>query len=156
MSFEKCKNYFKLVGLENRVQEFDVSSATVALAASALNCETDHIAKSLTFYGKNSPIMVVVSGKSRIDNHKFKEKFGVKANMLNYDDVLKLIGHVVGGVCPFCVNENVKVYLDVSLKKFNYVFPACGSSNSAVKLSINELEKHSSFIEWVDVCKEII
>ena len=153
MSFEKCKNYFKSVGLEDRVQEFNVSSATVELAAVALNCDEDKIAKSLTFYGKENPIMIVVSGKSRIDNRKFKETFGLKASMISFEDVPKLIGHNIGGVCPFCVNKEVKVYLDISLKKFDYVFPACGSSNSAVKLSINELEKHSSFIEWVDVCK---
>ena len=154
MSFEKVKNYFKSVGLSDRVQAFNVSSATVELAAVALNCEPDRIAKSLTFYGKENPLMVVVSGESRIDNHKFKETFGVKASMLKYEDVSNLIGHNVGGVCPFCLNEDVKVYLDVSLKKFDFVYPACGSSNSAVKLNIDELNKYSGNIKWVDVCKK--
>lgn len=154
MSFEKVKNYFKSVGLSDRVQAFNVSSATVELAAVALNCEPDRIAKSLTFYGKENPLMVVVSGESRIDNHKFKETFGVKASMLKYEDVSNLVGHNVGGVCPFCLNEDVKVYLDVSLKKFDFVYPACGSSNSAVKLNIDELNKYSGNIKWVDVCKK--
>ena len=155
MAFEKVREYFKSVGLEDRVRVFNVSSATVELASIALNCEPDRIAKSLTFGGKENPIMVVVSGESRIDNHKFKETFGVKATMIKFEDVLNLIGHEVGGVCPFCVKKNVKVYLDISLKKFDFVFPACGSDNSAVKLSIEELEKYSNCINWVDVCKEM-
>jgi len=155
MSFKNVENYFKNAGLIDRVQEFSVSSATVELAAIALNCEPDKIAKSLTFYGKENPIMIVISGNSRIDNHKFKERFEIKASMLKHEDVENLVGHNVGGVCPFCVKENVEVFLDVSLKKYDYVFPACGSDNSAVKLSCDELEKHSNCVEWVDVCKDL-
>ena len=153
MSFTKAKEYLKKYNLEDRIKEFPVSSATVALAAEAIKCTEDEIAKSLSFLLADEPILVIVSGASKIDNKKYKEEFKCKAKMIPAEDVEKLIGHGVGGVCPFGINDNVKVYLDVSLKKHQIVYPACGSSNSAVKLKINELEKVSNYLKWVDVCK---
>lgn len=153
MSIERVKNYFKGYGMEERIQEFDVSSATVELAAAALDCEPQRIAKSLSFLVDGHAVLVVAAGDARVDNHKYKEQFKTKAKMLSPDEAEGLIGHAVGGVCPFAVNEGVDVYLDVSLKRFTTVFPACGSSNSAIELTIPELEKYSGFIEWVDVCK---
>lgn len=153
MAIEKVKEYFKEFGIENRIQEFDVSSATVELAAQALNCEPCRIAKSLTFMLGDAPIMVIAAGDAKVDNAKYKAKFGAKAKMLKFDEVEPLIGHAVGGVCPFGINKGVKVYLDGSLKRFDTVFPACGSSNSAIELNITELEKYSGYTEWVDVCK---
>ena len=153
MSIEVVRRFFKSHGIENRVQEFDVSSATVELAAEALNCEPCRIAKTLSFMVDRRPVLVVAAGDAKIDNPKYKAQFGTKAKMLSPDQVLELIGHGVGGVCPFAVNEGVDIYLDISLKRFETVFPACGSSNSAIELTIEELEKYSSFIEWVDVCK---
>jgi len=153
MAIEKVKSYFKEYGMEERVQEFDVSSATVELAAAALHCEPQRIAKTLSFMVENQAILIVVAGDVKIDNPKYKAKFGKKAKMLSPDEVETVIGHAVGGVCPFAVNKGVKVYLDVSLKRFDTVFPACGSSNSAIELTIPELEKYSGYVEWVDVCK---
>ena len=153
MAIEKVKEYFKAFGIENRIREFDVSSATVELAAQALNCEPCRIAKSLTFMLGESPIMVIAAGDAKVDNAKYKAKFGAKAKMLKFDEVEPLIGHAVGGVCPFGINDGVKVYLDESLKRFDTVFPACGSSNSAIELNIEEMEKCSGYTEWVDVCK---
>ncbi len=153
MAIEKVKDYFKKFDMEDKVLEFDVSSATVELAAQALGCEPCRIAKSLTFMLGESPIMIVAAGDAKIDNAKYKAKFGAKAKMLKYDEVEPLIGHGVGGVCPFGINEGVKVYLDESLKRFETVFPACGSSNSAIELTIPQLEKYSGFSEWVDVTK---
>ncbi|MBR6401610.1 MAG: YbaK/EbsC family protein [Firmicutes bacterium] len=153
MAIEKVKEYFKAFGIENRIREFDVSSATVELAAQALNCEPCRIAKSLTFMLGESPIMVIAAGDAKVDNAKYKAKFGAKAKMLKFDEVEPLIGHAVGGVCPFGINDGVKVYLDESLKRFDTVFPACGSSNSAIELNIEEMEKYSGYTEWVDVCK---
>ena len=153
MAIEKVKEYFKNFDMEDKVLEFDVSSATVELAAQALGCEPCRIAKSLTFMLGESPIMIVAAGDAKIDNAKYKAKFGAKAKMLKYDEVEPLIGHAVGGVCPFGINEGVKVYLDESLKRFETVFPACGSSNSAIELTISQLEKYSGFSEWVDVSK---
>ena len=153
MSIEVVRRFFKSHGIENRVQEFDVSSATVELAAEALNCEPCRIAKTLSFMVDRRPVLVVAEGDAKIDNPKYKAQFGTKAKMLSPDQVLELIGHGVGGVCPFAVNEGVDIYLDISLKRFETVFPACGSSNSAIELTIEELEKYSSFIAWVDVCK---
>ena len=153
MSFDVVKNYFDSVGLLDRVKHFDVSSATVELAAKAIGCEPCKIAKSLTFMGKESPIMIVTAGDAKIDNSKYKSTFGLKAKMLTAEEVISLVGHAVGGVCPFVVKENIKVYLDVSLKRFERVYPACGSGNSAVELTIEELEKHSNYVEWVDVTK---
>ncbi len=154
MSIEKVKAYFKTYGIEEKVQEFEVSSATVELAAAALSCEPARIAKTLSFKVEDHAVLVVAAGDARIDNKKYKAQFGVKAKMLSPDEVETLVGHAVGGVCPFAVKEDVKVYLDVSLKRFETVFPACGSSNSAIELTIPELEKYSGYLEWVDVCKE--
>ena len=153
MSIEKVKAYFKNFGMEDRVMEFDVSSATVELAAQALNCEPQRIAKTLSFLVDGHAVLIVAAGDARIDNHKYKEQFGKKAKMLSPDEVVGLVGHAVGGVCPFAVKEGTKVYLDASLRRFETVFPACGSSNSAIELTIPELEKYSGFLEWVDVCK---
>ena len=153
MAIEKVKAYFKQLGIDARVLEFDVSSATVELAAQALNCEPCRIAKSLSFLVDGAAVLVVAAGDARVDNAKFKAKFHVKAKMLSPADTEALIGHAVGGVCPFAVNDGVKVYLDESLKRFETVFPACGSSNSAIELTLPELERYSNCTEWVDVCK---
>lgn len=153
MSLSKVKDYFMEYGIDTRVREFEMSSATVELAARALQCEPKRIAKTLSFMVNERPILIVTAGDARIDNHKYKEFFKTKAKMLTKEQVLDLIGHEVGGVCPFAVNKGVKVYLDLSLKRFNTVFPACGSSNSAIELTIAELEKYSDFTEWIDVCK---
>jgi prolyl-tRNA editing enzyme YbaK/EbsC (Cys-tRNA(Pro) deacylase) len=153
MSIEKVKAYFKSKGIENKVLEFDISSATVELAAKALNCEEKRIAKSMSFKVDDHPIIIVTAGDVKIDNAKYKAKFHTKAKMLQFDEVEALIGHRVGGVCPFAINQGVTVYLDESLKRFDTVCPACGSSNSAVKLNIDELEKTSEFKCWIDVCK---
>lgn len=156
MALDKVKEYFRQYGLEDRIQEFDSSSATVELAAAALGCEPQRIAKTLSFLADGHAVLVVAAGDVKIDNPKYKKQFGVKAKMLARDEVEALVGHAVGGVCPFAVNEGVDVYLDVSLKRFETVFPACGSSNSAIELTIDELEKHSGSAGWVDVCKSIV
>ena len=153
MAIERVRAFFRQHGLEERIQEFDVSSATVELAAQALKCEPCRIAKSLSFLVDGAAILVVAAGDARVDNAKFKAKFQTKAKMLSPADAEALIGHAVGGVCPFAVNDGVKVYLDESLKRFATVFPACGSSNSAIELTLPELEQYSGFVEWVDVCK---
>lgn len=153
MSIEKARKYLTKYKLEDRIIEFDVSSATVELAAIALDCEPCRIAKTLSFKTNENAILIVAAGDTKIDNHKYKVFFGQKAKMLTFEEVENLIGHAVGGVCPFGVNKNVKIYLDVSLKRFETVFPACGSSNSAIELTIPELEICSDFLEWVDVCR---
>lgn len=153
MSIERTRMYFKKHGMEDRIQELDVSSATVELAAAALNCEPKRIAKTLSFMVDGHAVLIVTAGDAKVDNHKYKEQFGAKAKMLSADEVESLIGHAVGGVCPFGINDGIDVYLDVSLKRFDTVFPACGSSNSAIELTIEELEKYSGFNTWVDVCK---
>lgn len=153
MAFEKAKEYLKKYNLEDKIMEFNESSATVKEAAKALKCEESKIAKTLSFIVNDKPILIVVAGDSKIDNSKYKKEFNLKAKMIPFDDVEKLIGHSVGGVCPFGINENVEVYLDNSLKRFEIVYPACGSSNSAVKLTIKELELSSNYIKWIDVCK---
>ncbi len=153
MAIEKVKEYFNQIGIANRVQKFTVSSATVELAAQALNCEPCRIAKTLSFMVDGHAVLIVTAGDAKIDNPKYKAQFGTKAKMLTPDEAETLIGHVVGGVCPFGINEGVTVYLDNSLKRFATVFPACGSSNSAIELSIEELEKYSGYAAWVDVCK---
>ena len=153
MAIEKVKAYFKECGMEEKVQELDVSSATVELAAAALHCEPQRIAKTLSFMVDGHAVLVVAAGDAKIDNPKYKAQFGTKAKMLSLEEVETMVGHAVGGVCPFAVNEGVDVYLDVSLKRFTTVFPACGSSNSAIELTIPELEEHSGYIGWVDVCK---
>ena len=153
MSIEKVKEYFTELGIADRIREFEVSSATVELAAAALGCEGCRIAKTLSFSVNNAPILIVAAGDVKIDNPKYKAQFGTKAKMLTHDEAATLIGHAVGGVCPFAVNHGVSVYLDESLKRFETVFPACGSSNSAVELSIAELERYSGYTSWIDVCK---
>lgn len=153
MSIERVRAYFKMLGIENRILEFPVSSATVELAAAALGTEGKRIAKTLSFLVDGKAVLVVTAGDAKIDNRKFKDFFHVKAKMLSYEQVTELIGHAVGGVCPFAVNKGVEVYLDESLKRFETVFPACGSGNSAIELTIPELEKYSGYKEWVDVTK---
>ena len=153
MSIEKVKAYFASVGLADRILEFEVSSATVALAAEALHCEPARIAKTLSFANGDGAILVVAAGDAKVDNARFKAEFGMKAKMLSHEDAVRLIGHAVGGVCPFEVNEGVPVYLDESLRRFDVVYPAAGSSNSGIRLTIPELEEHSHYQRWVDVCK---
>ena len=151
---EKVNEYFKQYGMEGKILEFSESSATVALAAHALGCEPCRIAKTLSFYVGGGVALVVCAGDAKVDNAKFKQFFGEKAKMLKAEDAEPLIGHAVGGVCPFAVNGGVRVYLDESLKRFDTVFPACGSSNSAIELTPAELEKYSTnFAGWADVCK---
>ncbi len=154
MSIEKVKAYFRSQGMEERVMEFEVSSATVELAAQALHCEPCRIAKTLSFRVGEKAVLIVAAGDARIDNPKFKAFFGVKAKMLSHDEAESVIGHAVGGVCPFAVNEGVEVYLDTSLQRFETVFPACGSSNSAIEMTMPELEKHAASLAWIDVCKD--
>lgn len=154
MSIDKVRSYFKPYGIEDRIQEFEVSSATVTLAAAALGCEEKCIAKSLTFLVGGEPILVVAAGDAKVDNGKFKSTFHTKAKMLSKEQVEEFVGYSVGGVCPFGVNEGVKIYLDESIKRFDFVYPACGTSNSAIKLSLGELEEVSHREAWVDVCKE--
>lgn len=156
MAIEKVKEYFKQFGIDNRIQEFSVSSATVELASQALGCRPERIAKTLSFSVGDRVILVVAAGDMKIDNPKFKSVFLSKAKMLAFEDAEKLVGHAVGGVCPFAINDGVEVYLDISLKRFDSVYPACGSSNSAIELTISELEKYSNYIRWIDVCKSII
>lgn len=153
MAIEKVREYFSKYGIEDRILEFDVSSATVELAAKALNCEGCRIAKTLSFHVKEDVVLIVAAGDAKIDNSKYKAYFKTKAKMLAFEEAEPLIGHAVGGVCPFAVKEGVKVYLDVSLKRFETVFPACGSSNSAIELTMEELERYSDYVEWIDVCK---
>ncbi|MDY5775555.1 MAG: YbaK/EbsC family protein [Lachnospiraceae bacterium] len=153
MSIERVRAYFKEQGIEDKIQEFEVSSATVELAAQALGCEPERIAKSITFQAGDRIIMIVTAGDQKIDNPKYKAQFGTKAKMLAREEAEDLIGHAVGGVCPFAVNEGVEIYLDESLKRFETVFPACGSSNSAAEFTIPELEKYTNYLEWIDVCK---
>ena len=153
MAIERVKAYFKQYGIEEKIREFTVSSATVELAAAALSCEPARIAKTLSFMVDGKALLVVAAGDVKIDNHKYKEQFHTKAKMLTPEEAETLVGHAVGGVCPFAVNEGVKVYLDESLKRFETVFPACGSSNSAIELTIPELEKYSGCAGWVDVGK---
>ena len=153
MSIEKVRAYFKTLGIDGKIMEFEVSSATVELAAAALGCKGERIAKTLSFKVNDAPILVVAAGDARIDNAKYKARFGTKAKMLTPDEAASLVGHAVGGVCPFAVNEGVTVYLDESLRRFQTVYPACGSSNSAIELTISELELYSSFADWVDVSK---
>ena len=153
MSIEKVRNQFKQYGIADRILEFEVSSATVALAAEALGCSPERIAKTLSFKKDDGCILVVAAGDAKVDNAKFKAEFGIKAKMLSAEEVEELCGHAVGGVCPFAVKETASVYLDVSLNRFDTVFPACGSSNSAVEFTIEELQKYSNYVKMVDVCK---
>ena len=153
MSIERVKAFFEPYGLADRIQEFPVSSATVELAAAALGCEGCRIAKSLSFLVDGGAVLVVAAGDARIDNGKFKAFFHTKARMLSPEEAATLVGHAVGGICPFAVNEGIRTYLDISLKRFETVFPACGSSNSAIELTLEELERLSCSLGWVDVCK---
>ena len=153
MSGESVREYLKQWKKDDSIIEMEESTATVQMAADALGTLPAHIAKTLSFYDKNGALLIVAAGDSKIDNQKFKEKFGFKAKMLSSEDVKALTGHEIGGVCPFDTPEKVCVYLDISLKRFETVFPACGSSNSAIKLTVCELETYSHFTEWVDVCK---
>lgn len=153
MSIEKVKAYFETKGIADRIREMELSSATVELAAKALGCEPARIAKTLSFSVKEEPVLVVAAGDVKIDNAKYKACFGTKAKMLTPEEAQKRIGHAVGGVCPFAVNDGVKIYLDESLRRFDTVFPACGSSNSAIELTVNELETYAAPCTWIDVCK---
>lgn len=155
MSIEKVKAYFQPFGLADRIQEFSTSSATVALAAQALHCEESRIAKTLSFHLDNAAILIVTAGDMKIDNAKFKALFHTKAKLLAFDEVAPLVGHEVGGVCPFAINPGIDVYLDRSLQRFMTVFPACGSANSAIELTPAELEKYACCKAWIDVCKPI-
>ena len=153
MSIERVRAYFRPFGVEERIQELSESSATVELAAQALHCIPARIAKTLSFLVNEKAILVVAAGDARIDNGKFKAHFATKAKMLTPEQAETMVGHAVGGVCPFAVCQGVQVYLDVSLKRFETVFPACGSANSAIELTIEELERYSNYTAWVDVCK---
>lgn len=153
MAVDKIKDFFRRHGREKDVMEFEVSSATVELAAKALNVIPARIAKTLSFQSGDGCLLVVAAGDAKIDNAKFKAEFGMKSRMLTPDEVLRLVGHEVGGVCPFGIAGGVPVHLDVSLKRFDTVFPACGSSNSAIELSCGELLEYSGALGWVDVCK---
>lgn len=153
MAIEKVREYFRKYNMEQRILEFADSSATVELAAQALGCEEQRIAKTLSFLVEEQAILIVAAGDAKIDNAKFKAAFHTKAKMLSKEEVEAMIGHAVGGVCPFAVNPGVTVYLDISLKRFQTVFPACGSSNSAIELTLKELEDYSCYKNWVDVCK---
>lgn len=153
MAIEKVRAFFRQFGMEDQILEFDVSSATVELAALAVGCEPEKIAKSMTFNVNDECVMIVAAGDVKIDNSKFKAEFHTKAKMLSADEALEKTGHAVGGICPFAINDGCKVYLDESLKRFEFVYPACGSSNSAIKLTPEQLEKYSENIRWIDVCK---
>ena len=154
MSLEAARRYFEGFGIDNRILEFGESSATVELAAHALGCAPARIAKTLSFRVGEDCVLIVAAGDAKVDNARFKAQFHTKAKMLTHEEAHSLIGHDVGGVCPFALPEDVKVYLDVSLKRFETVFPAAGSDNSAIELTCEELEKYSSnFQQWVDVCK---
>ncbi|MBP3940713.1 MAG: YbaK/EbsC family protein [Christensenellaceae bacterium] len=150
---EKVREYFREFGIEDRILEFELSTATVALAAEAVGCEPNRIAKTLSFMTKEGPILILAAGLARIDNKKYKAQFAEKATMLTPDQAIELIGHAVGGVCPFGIKEGVRVYLDESLRAFETVYPACGSPNSAIKLTIPELEKYSNSLGFIDVTK---
>lgn len=153
MSFENVKRYFENAGIGDQVMNLAESSATVEEAANAIGCEPCQIAKTMSFLVSGNPILVVTAGDTKVDNRKFKDTFHEKAKMIPWDQVEEYIGHAPGGVCPFVIKEDVTVYLDVSLKRFERVYPAAGSGHSAVDLSIEELEVHSKFTEWVDICK---
>lgn len=153
MSIEAVKKYFSEFEIANRIMEFEESSATVELAAAAVGCEPERIAKSISLILEDKPIIIVVSGEAKIDNRKYKEQFHAKAKMIPFDEVEEYIGHAPGGVCPFAIKSGVTVYLDESLKRFETVFPAAGSSNSAIELNLEELEKYAVSADWVDVCK---
>ena len=153
MAIEKVREFFRQYGLEGRILEFTVSSATVELAAEAVGCEPKRIAKTLSFMTEEGPILIVAAGDAKIDNPKYKAQFHTKAKMLSPDEATELVGHSVGGVCPFGINDGVSVYLDRSLQRFETVFPAAGSASSAIELTLPELEQYSGSKGWIDVCK---
>lgn len=152
MSIESVKKYFGKFGISDKIQEFNVSTATVELAAKALNTSPERIAKTLSFKLDDICILIVTAGDAKVNNAKFKEEFKKRARMLTQDEVLEKVGHAVGGVCPFAVNKGLKIYLDISLKRFNTVFPACGNSRSAIELTCEELFKYSNAEKWINVC----
>jgi len=154
MGIDQVKAYFKQFKMEDQIMEFETSSATVALAAEAIGCSADKIAKTLAFKKDEGCILVVASGEARVDNRKFKDTFSTKAKMLSPEEVLYFTGHAVGGVCPFAIeHDDVKVYIDVSLKAYDKVYPACGSSDSVIELTIDELHTLGKAVDFVDVCK---
>ncbi len=153
MALKNAKEYLKEFGLDTQVMEFDVSSATVEMAALALNTDGKHIAKTLAFRHDDGPLLILAAGDAKVDNAKFKQQFQIKARMLTAEELINEVGHAMGGVCPFGVKEGCQVYLDVSMKRFEHVFPAVGSSNSAIKMDLNTLEKTSNSKAWIDVCK---
>ena len=153
MSIERAREYLKQYNMEDRILEFDVSSATVELAAQALHCEPKRIAKTLSFKVGEDAILIVAAGDAKVDNSKYKGLFHTKAKMLTPEQAVEMTGHAVGGVCPFANPEGVETYLDVSLQRFDTVFPAAGSSNSAIELTCKELEEYSHSRGWIDVCK---
>ena len=153
MSLDRAKAHLEQFGLAGRIQLFDVSSATVELAAQAVGCAPARIAKTLSFPTPDGPVLILAAGDAKIDNSKYKARFHTKAKMIGHDEVEPLIGHGVGGVCPFGINEGVPVWLDESLRRFDIVYPAAGTANSAVKLHLDELERASQAQGWVDVCK---
>lgn len=153
MAIEKVREYFRTFGIEDRILEMEHSSATVELAAEAVGVEPARIAKTLSFKKEDHAILIVAAGDAKVDNRKFKDTFGMKAKMLTPDEVVELVGHAIGGVCPFAVPDTAEIYLDESLKRFDLVYPACGSSNSAIGLTLPELETYSGSSNWVDVCK---
>ena len=155
MSIERARAHLRKWNMDGRIRELELSSATVELAAKALNVEGARIAKTLSYMVDGAPILIVAAGDIRVDNRKFKDTFHTKAKMLSPDQAAELVGHAVGGVCPFGVNEGVKVYLDESLRRFETVFPAAGSGNSAIELTIPELEETSQCVSWVDVAKDV-
>jgi len=154
MSIEKVREYFKQYDKESDILEMESSTATVELAAQALGTAPARIAKSLSFQDGDSAMVIVVAGDAKIDNKKFKNEFGFKAKMLSPDDAIRFTGHAVGGVCPFALPKDIKVFLDDSMKRFETMFPACGSSNSAIELTLEELDEYSKAIKWIDVCKD--
>jgi len=153
VGIKQVRQYFQRYGRDNDIMEFDISSATVELASQALNIEPALIAKTLSFSSNGGAMLVVTAGDAKVDNGKFKSVFGFKARMLKPDEVMEYTGHPVGGVCPFGLARDLPVYLDVSLQRFEFVYPACGSGNSAIKLTLPELETYSSSRGWIDVCK---
>lgn len=153
MSLVKAREYLKKYELESKIMEFETSSATVKEAAEAIGCNEEEIAKTLSFIANDEAILIVTAGDQKIDNSKFKAEFNTKAKMIPFEDVERVVGHEVGGVCPFGINDNISVYLDISLKRFTNVYLACGSHNSVIELSIEELEKTSNYKTWIDVCK---
>ena len=153
MSIERAREHFKKYGVDGRIKEVEVSTATVAEAAKAVGCIAAMIAKTLSFDIQGKTILILMAGDAKVDNSKYKQEFGIKAKMLQYDEVEERVGHKVGGVCPFGINENIEVYLDESLNRFEKVYPACGSSNSFIELTIKELEEYSNFVKWVEISK---